>query len=470
MSRTKLFLENFFAYGFINVLNKIIPLLLLPVITRMLTDPSDFGVYDMYNLTIGFGTPLAMLGMYDAMFREFFEKDDEQYRYNVTSTANRIVLVTSTLMGSVLFIFNNSFSKLFFGATGYGNIVIFSALAMFISANSSIIAAPTRIQNKKKVYVASGFLNSISYYLLAIGLIYYGYSYFGMIYANIITSLILLLFFWYLNKDYFILGKYDKKIAKELLKIGVPLLPTFLIYGVFNSMDRIMITNMLGTRELGIYAVGSKVAHISTLIYAAFSGGWQYFAFSTMRDNDYKQMMGKIWEVLFVISSCFFVGAFLFKDLIFNLLFVGDYRLGVTVFPYLLFAPLLQMLYQILGTQFQVEKKTYFSPMMLSLGAVVNLVLNFYLIPIMGVEGAALATFMGFAVTVGISIITVVNVKKLIIFSKRNYLFLTIFIVIFIYFNMRGVTSVTISVGIIYLLGCVVIYYKEAIKLIKKES
>ena len=92
MSRTKLFLENFFAYGFINVLNKIIPLLLLPVITRMLSDPSDFGIYDMYNLIIGFGSPLAMLGMYDAMFREFFEKDDQQYRYNVTSTANRIVL------------------------------------------------------------------------------------------------------------------------------------------------------------------------------------------------------------------------------------------------------------------------------------------------------------------------------------------------------------------------------------------
>lgn len=69
LSRTKLFLENFFAYGFITVLNKIIPILLLQVITRMITDPSDFGVYNMYNLIIGFGTPLAMLGMYDAMFR-----------------------------------------------------------------------------------------------------------------------------------------------------------------------------------------------------------------------------------------------------------------------------------------------------------------------------------------------------------------------------------------------------------------
>lgn len=94
-----------------------------------------------------------------------------------------------------------------------------------------------------------------------------------MIYANLATALILFLFFWGLNKNYFMLGKYDKKIAKELLKIGLPLLPTFLIYWVYNSMDRIMITNMLGTTELGIYSIGSKLASVSLFIYTAFAGG-----------------------------------------------------------------------------------------------------------------------------------------------------------------------------------------------------
>lgn len=470
MSRTKLLIENFLVYGAINVLNKVIPLLLLPVITRLLSDPSDFGVFDMYNLIISFGSPLAMLGIYDAMFREYFEKDEQQYRYNVTTTANRIILMTSLVVASILIIFNKNLSNLFFGKNNYGIIIVYSAVALLFSANRQIIAAPTRIQNKRKVYVISGVLQSLAYYLLAIILIYLGYSFYGMIYANIVSTVLIVIFFWKLNKKFFLLGKYDEKIAKELLKIGIPLLPTFLIYWVFNSMDRIMISNMLGTGELGIYAVGSKVAHISTLVYASFSGGWQYFAFSTMRDNDYKKMMGKIWEVLFVLSSCFFVGAFLFKDLIFNILFVGDYRLGVTVFPYLLFAPLLQMLYQILGTQFQVEKKTYFSPLMLSLGAMVNLGLNFYLIPIKGIEGAAIATFMGFAVTVAVSVLTVVNIKKLIIFSKRNYLFLMVFIAIFIYFNRSGVNALTIGIGITYLIGCIALYYKDALKLIKKES
>jgi O-antigen/teichoic acid export membrane protein len=468
LSRAKLFIENFLAYGAVNVINKIIPLLLLPVITRLLTDPSDFGVYDMYNLIIGFASPLAMLGIYDALFREYFEKENQKYRYNVTSTANRIIMLTSIVICFILILFNKTFSRLFFGTSIYGIIVIFSAIEIVFLSNKEIIAAPTRIQNKRKVYVFSGIIESLTYYVLAIFLIYMGFSYFGMIYANIIASLVMLTLFWMLNKDFFTNGKYDKDIARELFRIGIPLLPTFLIYWVFHSMDKLMITNMLGTVELGIYSVGARVASVSSLIYAAFAGGWQYFAFSTMRDEDYKHMMGKIWEALFVISSCFFVMVFLFKDIAFNILFVGDYRKGVIVFPYLLFAPFLQMLYQVLGTQFQIIKKTYYSPVMLSLGVIVNLFLNYILIPSMGIKGAAIATLLGFVVIVGVAIIIVVCIKKLVCFKIKTYIMLLIFSGVFIILNCFGVSVLTVGIGISYLSLCVLLYYKEVLILFRK--
>ena len=107
MSRAKLFLENFFAYGFINVLNKIVPLLLLPVVTRLLPDTSAFGIFDMFSVIVGFATPLAILGLYDAMFREFFEKDDQQYKYDVTTTTQRIILLSSIVLTIILILFNS---------------------------------------------------------------------------------------------------------------------------------------------------------------------------------------------------------------------------------------------------------------------------------------------------------------------------------------------------------------------------
>ena len=428
MSRAKLFLENFFAYGFINVLNKVIPFLLLPVITRMLSDPSDFGVYDMYNTIVGFGSPLAMLGMYDAMFREYFEKDDQEYRYNVTTTANRIIMVTSIIVGAILLLFNSSFSKLFFGTPIYGSIVIFSAIELVISNNKTLIAAPTRIQNKRRVYVSSGLFSSLSYYLLTILLIYLGYSYFGMIYANIISSLLLLLFFWILNKNFFTLGNFDKGIAKELLKIGIPLVPTFLIYWVYNSMDKVMITNMLGTAELGIYSIGSKVASISSLVYAAFAGGWQYFAFSTMKDEDQVTLNSKVFEYLGAISYTSLLVLYPLISPLFNILFPEAYLSGIAVVPYLYLSPLLLMLFQVVGNQFIVIKKSYWSTITLSIGALANVIVNLILIPIMGVEGAAIATLIGYSLSV-VVVCVITGRLKLHVTSKRFLLSSTVLII-----------------------------------------
>lgn len=418
MSRAKLFIENFFVYGFINVLNKIIPLLMLPVITRLMPNPSDFGVFTMFMLIIGFGTPLAVLGLYDAMFREYFEKEDQEYRYRVTTTAQRLVLVSSLIISIILVLFNTLFSKIFFGTDIYGNIVILSAIALFLSANTSPIQAPTRIQNKRKIFLVSGVLHSGVLYLFSVLLLYLGFSYFGLIYSNIITGSILLLFFWILNKNFFLLGKFDKKVAKELLKIGLPLLPTFLIYWVYNSMDRIMITNMLGTAELGIYAIGAKISSISLFIYTAFAGGWQYFAFSTMKDKDQVQLNSKVFEYLGVISFTSLIVLYPFTKSAFSLLFTGDYILGYIVVPYLYLSPLLLMLFQIVGNQFLVIKKSYWATICLSLGAIINVILNVYLINKVGVEGAAIATLAGYIITL-IIVCIITTRMDLLILSKR---------------------------------------------------
>ena len=73
---------------------------------------------------------------------------------------------------------------------------------------------------------------------------------------------------------------------------------------------------------------------------------------------------------------------------------------GYIVSPYLFLAPLLLMLYQVAGNQFLVIKKTWPGIIILSAGAVANILLNLLLIPILGIEGAGIATLLGYAVSV----------------------------------------------------------------------
>lgn len=413
MNRFKLFIENFLAYGLINILNKIVPLIMLPIVTRMLPNTGDYGRFDLFNMIIDFGSSFAVLGIYDAIFREYFEKDDPQYKMKVTSTGMQIVLLSSFVVMFILIIFNKAFSQIFLGDANSTFIIVTAAIGVFLSANRNIISAPTRMQNRRTIYVVSGLSNSVAYYGLAIFLVYIGLGYQGLIYGNLIASLGILLFFWILNKKEFHFKLFDKEIAKTLLKIGLPLLPVFIIYWAFNSTDKIMITHMLDVAQVGVYSIGARVASISQFIYQAFAGGWQYFAFSTMRDDDQVQLTSKIFEYLGIISFLAFIILIPFNQWIFNLLFTGDYKKGAEVFPYLFLSPLLLMLVQTAGNQFLVIKKSYYMTLALALGVVVNIIMNFFMIRAYGIVGCSLSTLTGYAVSVLMVVIVTSKMKLL---------------------------------------------------------
>lgn len=71
MSKFKLFIENFMVYGFCGVISKAVPLLMLPVIMRLMANPLYYGLADLSGTITSFGSAIAVLGMYDAMFRYF---------------------------------------------------------------------------------------------------------------------------------------------------------------------------------------------------------------------------------------------------------------------------------------------------------------------------------------------------------------------------------------------------------------
>ena len=139
MSRKRLFIENFLAYGAINALDKIVPIVMLPIVTRLITDSADYGKFEMFNTIVAFGSSFAVLGVYDAMFREYFERDDVEYKNIVTSTAARIVFISSVVFSAVLFLGSRVISDLFFGSPEDWHIAVMSSIGVFLAANRAII-------------------------------------------------------------------------------------------------------------------------------------------------------------------------------------------------------------------------------------------------------------------------------------------------------------------------------------------
>lgn len=462
MKRFKLLLENFLVYGIGGIFNKLIPFIMLPLVTRLMPDTFYFGLNDLSNTVVSFGSAIAIMGMYDAMFRMFFEKDDKDYKINICSSALAFTIVTSIIVTALLVIFRRQFAVLFFSGAQYENLVLLSAMSILIGTTNSIVAAPTRMQNKRKIYLAANIISPVLSYSISIPLLLKGYFLTALPLAAVISALVTEVFFWTVNREWFNLKRVEWDKIKQMLVIAVPLMPNFIIYWVFNSSDRLMIAKILGNEYTGIYSIGSKMGHISQLIYTAFAGGWQYFSFHTMKDSDQVHMTSKIFEYLGAISFCAGIGVTALAEPVFQLLFTGEYVQGYIVVPYLFLAPLIQMLFQTIGNQFLIVKKTWPSMLILASGALVNVLINFYLIPVLGIEGAAIATLIGYLVSVAAAII-VLERMKLIHISLRFYVISLLTIVYYVLWRMwiKEILAVSLIAALIFIVGFAFLYRSE---------
>ena len=470
MDRFKLFVSNFLIYGLGGVIGKIIPFIMLPIVTRLMPDTSYFGLNDISTIVVSFGSAIAVMGMYDAMFRMFFDSDDIDYKKGICSSALAFTVCTSVVVTLVLILFDNTFAKLFFGDEKYTDLLFLSALSILIGSTNSIVSAPTRITNQRKVYLAGNFLSPLISYSISLPLLLKGWYLIALPLASVLSALTIECVFFILNHKWFSIKRVNWKYIKQMLSIALPLMPNFLIYWLFNSSDKLMIAWMLGNDYAGIYAIGSKVGQLSQLIYTAFAGGWQYFAFSTMRDKDQVEMTSNIFEYLGAITYVSGILMILFCRPIFSLLFTGDYLKGAVVAPYLFLSPLLLMLYQVGCNQFLVIKKTWPNLFILSFGAIVNIVLNYYLIPIMGIQGAAIATLFGYAVSVIICICALEKLKLLKISLRFLIASLDIamFFVIYEVFGEQLKFHLLIALAFVACAGIIFLYLKDIKTLIQK--
>ena len=97
MNKFKLFMENMIVYGIGGVISKIVPLIMVPIVTRLMPNSSYYGISDLSNTIISLASAIAVMGMYDAMYRMFFEREEKEYKKDICSTT-----ITYTIGASIV--------------------------------------------------------------------------------------------------------------------------------------------------------------------------------------------------------------------------------------------------------------------------------------------------------------------------------------------------------------------------------
>lgn len=456
MGRKKLFLDNFLIYGIGGGLSRLIPFIMLPILTRLYPDSGYVGMNEMFIIGLNFVSIITGLGLFDAMFRFFFEDENKQKKIVLCSSCLRLEIIVDIFAFFILVLLREYMANVLFGDKDLQFLIIILALCVFFTNINSILSAPLRMQNKRKTYLTINIVNSVILYgvttILVISKQYYYALPLGTLVAMFTSVSICLL----INRKWFNIKKIDKHVIKKILRFSLPLMPNVLLFWLFNSADRWMIQDMIGAQTVGVYSVGGKIGHISNLIYTAFAGGWQFFLFSTMKDDDQKQLTCKMFEYLSAITYIFTIMITVIDIPVFKALFEKEYFEGAFVVPYLFMAPLMLMQYQIITDQFLIIKKTIFTLLISIFGAFLNIGLNYYGILLFGYEAAAVATLISYFVMIVISALILGRFEyKLITYRYMGISFVTIVFIILWRIKLYDIPPMNLFLAVIF---CLVIY------------
>ena len=158
-----------------------------------------------------------------------------------------------------------------------------------------------------------------------------------------------------------------------------------------NSSDRWFIANMMTTTDLGLYAVGSKVVLLFLVLVGIFRKAWWPIALDVIHRPEGKTFIKRVSLYYLFASTLIAVTITLLSPYIVQILAPEDFSESWKIVGYLCWVPLFFGFYLISGIGIFEVKNSLF-PDNFWTGALINLILNYVLIPEYGLQGAAIAS------------------------------------------------------------------------------
>lgn len=408
MNKYKTLVSNTALISFGTFGSKILVFLMVRFYTGYLTT-AEYGTADLITQTANLLLPIISLGITNGVFR--FAMDTKLDKKSVFSSG----IITVTL-GGLAFLIIAPILGLINQFNGFVWLIIIYTMA---SCYHSLCSQYIRALGSTLFFAVQGIVNtSLVIVLNIVFLAFLNMGITGYVLSVVLADAFSALLIFVKEKLWLqITFKPDKAIFKDILKYSIPMIPATIFWWVTSVSDRYMVSGFIGTEANGIYAVSYKLPTFLTLISTVFMQAWQFSAV-TESENDKKEnidFFSKVWGSF--QSVMFLAGAFIVALSIplIKLLTTPSYYSAWKYIPLLALSMLFSSFANFMGSVYIVEKRSKNSFLTSMFGALLNIVLNFILIPsFLGVQGAAIATFVSY---LSVFIIRALNVSKYIPFK-----------------------------------------------------
>ena len=418
MNQKKELIKNTLIISIGKFSTQLVSFLLLPLYTSLLST-SEYGSYDLLNTISIFLIPCVTLLMEEGMFRFLIDSKNDKEKSEVFS-ATIIFTFLSFLVWS-LFI-------LVVGTIIHYPFTIYLIFYILASLLSSLAGSSARGLGKFKIYSVFCFLSSIATILLNI-LFILGFKmglaslFLSYIIGNSLVSLWLL----YKIKIFKLTGiKYlNKKKTMEMIKYSLPLVPNSISWNAISLTNRLLITNVLGSGENGVYSIGNRFPTIINTCYSYFNLSWKESASKVLSDKDKDEFYHSVYYNLQHFLICVSILIIAFLPFIFNILVKNDYRDAYYYIPLMIISVYFSNMSNFCSGIFSAYKDTKILAKTTIVATIINLLITITFINKIGLYAPVLATLISYFV---IYIYRNYKLRKYIILKRDDYLLLNLLV------------------------------------------
>ena len=386
--------------------SKLLVFLMVRFYTGYLT-PAEYGTADLITQTANLLIPLVSLDITDAVFR--FAAERRGGRTEAFSVGLRVITLGSAGLLLVIALLQGVPA-----VRAYGFL-----LASFVIASCchALCAHFVRARGNTALFAAQGLFNTalfIGLNVLFLAVFHWGIR--GYVLSTTVANLITTGLLVFRARLWRYAGLAPRRgLRRQMLRYCIPLIPTAVFWWIMGVSDRYMVKWFLGSDANGIYAVAYKIPTILTILATVFMDAWQLSAIAES-DGDrqaHLRFYGRIWDAF---ASAVFLcagGIIALSPLLIRLLAEEAYYSAWQYIPVLTLSMAAAAFSNFMGSVYVVTKQSKASFWTSLVGAGSNIVLNLWLIPQIGLQGAA-ATFLS---CLAVFLIRLVNARQLLPFS-----------------------------------------------------
>mgnify|MGYP002523821757 FL=1 len=363
--------------------------LVVSMLTARFLGPSNFGLINYAASIVAFVAPIMYLGFNGILVKEIVAAPEKEGEILGTSITLSFISGIICIAGVISFacIVNAGETVTIVVCALYSILLIFQSLelisywfqAKLLSKYYSIVS-----------FVAYSIVAVYKVFLLVTQKSVYWFAISNALDYMLISAM---LFVIYKKKSGYKL-KFSKEVAKAMFAESKYYILSDMMVAIFAQTDKIMLKLMIDDSATGFYSAAVACSSITMFIFTAIIDSMRPSVFENKAsdENKYKQSVTVLYSIIIYLSLIQSVFITVFSGVIIRILYGDGYASSIPALRIVVWYTTFSYIGGIRNIWLLAEKKQKYMLFINIFGALLNVVLNFVLIPVLQINGAAIAS------------------------------------------------------------------------------